>query len=288
MALDQILQFLLGGITVGSIYALVALGFALIFNATGIINFAQGQFVMFGGLLTSSILGGFGWPLPAAIVVAIALTAVLGAGIYAVVIYPMRNRPVFTQIMLTLGISIIFETLALMIWGTDPLFLPAFSSDEPIPIGGAMMQPQMLWVLGVALLTMIALQLFYRYTSVGQAMLACSINVTAARAVGIDPRRMVLFAFILAAGLGALGGVLIAPITTTSYSIGLSMTLKGFASAIIGGMGSSLGALVGGLTLGVVESLSAGFLSSGYKDGITLGLLILFLILRPQGIFGER
>lgn len=288
MALDQILQFFLGGITVGSIYALVALGFALIFNATGIINFAQGQFVMFGGLLTSSILGELGWPLPAAIVVAIALTAALGAGIYAVVIYPMRNRPVFTQIMLTLGISIIFETLALIIWGTDPLFLPAFSSDEPIPVGGAMIQPQMLWVLGVALLTMIALQLFYRYTSVGQAMLACSINVTAARAVGIDPRKMVLLAFILAAALGALGGVLIAPITTTSYSIGLSMTLKGFASAIIGGMGSSLGALVGGLTLGVVESLSAGFLSSGYKDGITLGLLILFLILRPQGIFGER
>ncbi len=288
MSSDQFFQFLFSGITVGSIYALVALGFALVFNATGIINFAQGQFVMLGGLFASTFVNEFGWPLAIGVVTAVLLTALVGAATDVLIIHPMRNRPVFTLIMLTLGLSIILETIALLVWGTDPLFLPPFSGDNPVPLFGATVQPQMFWVLGVALLAMLALQGFYKFSRLGQGMLACSINVTAAAAVGVNPRRMVLLAFTLAAGLGALGGVLITPITTTSYHIGLSMALKGFASAIIGGMGSGLGALVGGLMLGLVESFSAGVLSSGYKDGIALSILILFLIARPQGFFGER
>ena len=288
MSPEQIVQFLVSGVTVGSIYGLVALGFTLVFNATGIINFAQGQFVMLGGLLATTFTNTLAWPLPAAVVTAILLTAVIGAAIEVVAIHPMRHRPVFTLIMITLGVSIILESAALLLWGHDPIFLPSFSGDQPLPFFGATLQPQMLWVLGVAVLAMMALQFFYRRTRLGQAMLACSINADAAASMGIDPRRIVLLAFVLAAALGALGGVLVAPIASTSYQVGLLMALKGFAAAIVGGMGSSLGAVIGGLALGVVESLGTGVVSSGYKDGIALGVLVVFLILRPQGLLGER
>ncbi len=288
MSSEQLVQFVVSGITVGSIYGLVALGFTLVFNATGIINFAQGQFVMLGGLIATTCANTLGWPLPLAVVAAVLLTAAIGAAVEVLTIRPMRGRPVFTLIMITLGVSIVLETLALLIWGTDPIFLPSFSGDTPIPFLGATLQPQMLWVLGGALLAMVALQLFFHYTMFGQAMLACSINADAAASVGIDRRRMVLVAFSLAAALGALGGVLIAPIATTSYSVGLLMALKGFAAAIIGGMGSSLGAVIGGLALGLTESIGTGVISSGYKDAIALGVLIVFLLLRPQGLLGDK
>lgn len=288
MTTEQLLQFAVSGVTAGSIYALVALGFTLVFNATGIINFAQGQFVMLGGLIATTFANSLGWPLAAAVIASVLLTTAVGAAMEVLTIRPMRGRPVFTLIMITLGVSIVLETVALLGWGTDPIFLPSFSGDAPIAFFGATLQPQMLWVLGGMLVAMAALQAFYRYTMFGQAMLACSINPDAAASVGIDRGRMVLVAFSLAAALGALGGVLIAPITSTSYSVGLLMALKGFAAAIIGGMGSSLGAVVGGLGLGLVESLSTGLISSGYKDGLALGVLIAFLIFRPQGLLGDK
>ena len=288
MSSDLILQFALSGITVGSIYGLAALGFTLIFNATGIVNFAQGEFVMLGGLVATTFANEWHWPLPIAVVCAVLVTAAVGATIEIVTIRPMRRRPVFTLIMITLGISIVLETIGLLGWGTDPIFLPSFSGDQPIPLAGATLQPQMLWVLGVSIAAMLGLHAFYRHTMLGQAMLACSINADAAASVGIRRTRMVTLAFALAAGLGALGGVLIAPITTTGYSIGLLMSLKGFAAAIIGGMGSSLGAVLGGLALGLVESFSTGLVSSGYKDALALGVLIAFLIVRPQGFLGDK
>jgi branched-chain amino acid transport system permease protein len=288
MELDQLLQFGVSGVTAGSIYALVALGFTLIFNATGIINFAQGQFVMLGGLIATTFANTLGWPLVAAVAMSIVLTTAVGAAMEVLTIRPMRKRPVFTLIMITLGMSIILETAALLIWGTDPIFLPSFSGDTPIPFFGAMLQPQTLWVLGGTVAVMTGLAAFYRYTIFGQAMLACSINADAAASVGINRTRMVLVAFCLAAALGALGGVLIAPITSTSYSVGLIMALKGFSAAIIGGMGSSLGAVVGGISLGLVEAFSTGIISSGYKDALALGLLIVFLVIRPQGLLGGK
>lgn len=288
MELDQLVQFGVSGVTAGSIYALVALGFTLIFNATGIVNFAQGQFVMLGGLIATTFANTLAWPLPLAIVAAIALTTTVGAAMEALTIRPMRRRPVFTLIMITLGVSIVLETAALLIWGTDPIFLPAFSGDTPIPLFGAMLQPQMIWVLAGTVAVMGALAVFYRYTIFGQAMLACSINADAASSVGINRGRMVTVAFCLAAALGALGGVLIAPITSTSYSIGLIMALKGFAAAVIGGMGSSVGAVLGGISLGLVEAFGTGIISSGYKDALALGLLIVFLVIRPQGLLGGK
>jgi branched-chain amino acid transport system permease protein len=288
MELDQLVQFGVSGVTAGSIYALVALGFTLIFNATGIVNFAQGQFVMLGGLIATTFANTLGWPLPLAVVAAIALTTAVGAAMEILTIRPMRRRPVFTLIMITLGISIVLETAALLIWGTDPIFLPSFSGDTPIPFFGAMLQPQMIWVLAGTVAVMGALAAFYRYTIFGQAMLACSINADAASSVGINRARMVMVAFCLAAALGALGGVLIAPITSTSYGIGLIMALKGFAAAVIGGMGSSVGAVLGGISLGLVEAFSTGIISSGYKDALALGLLIVFLVIKPEGLLGGK
>ncbi len=288
MNIEQLMQFAVSGVTAGSIYALVALGFTLVFNATGIINFAQGQFVMLGGLIATTFANTLGWPLALAVVVAIVLTTAIGAAMEALTIRPMRGRSVFTLIMITLGMSIIFEAAALLIWGTDPIFLPSFSGDSPISFFGATLQPQMLWVLGGAIVAMAALQAFYRYTIFGQAMLACSINADGAASVGINRGRMVMVAFSLAAALGALGGVLIAPITSTSYSIGLLMALKGFSAAIIGGMGSSLGAVIGGIGLGLAEAFGTGLISSGYKDAIALGLLIVFLVFRPEGLLGGK
>ena len=285
---DVLLQFAVSGVTAGSIYALVALGFTLIFNATGIINFAQGQFVMLGGLIATTFANTLGWPLALAVVTAVALTTAVGAAVEALTIRPMRRSSVFTLIMITLGVSIILETAALLIWGTDPIFLPSFSGDAPISFFGATLQPQMIWVLAGTVAAMAALWAFYRYTIFGQAMLACSINADAAASVGINRTRMVMVAFALAAALGGLGGVLIAPITSTSYSIGLIMALKGFSAAIIGGMGSSLGAVVGGLALGLAEAFGTGLISSGYKDALALCLLIVFLVFRPQGLLGGK
>jgi len=288
MNTDVLLQFAVSGVTVGSIYALVALGFTLIFNATGVINFAQGQFVMLGGLIATTFANTLAWPLALAVVTAIALTAAVGAVMERLTIRPMRGRSVFTLIMITLGVSIVLETAALLIWGTDPIFLPSFSGDSPIPFFGATLQPQMIWVLGGAVLAMAALWAFYRFTIFGQAMLACSINADAAASVGINRGRMVMVAFSLAAALGGLGGVLVAPITSTGYSIGLIMALKGFSAAIIGGMGSSLGAVIGGIGLGLVEAFGTGLISSGYKDAIALGLLIVFLVFKPEGLLGGK
>lgn len=285
---DVLLQFAVSGVTAGSIYALVALGFTLIFNATGIINFAQGQFVMLGGLIATTFANTLGWPLALAVVTAVALTTAVGAAVEALTIRPMRRSSVFTLIMITLGVSIILETAALLIWGTDPIFLPSFSGDAPISFFGATLQPQMIWVLAGTVAAMAALWAFYRYTIFGQAMLACSINADAAASVGINRTRMVMVAFALAAALGGLGGVLIAPITSTSYSIGLIMALKGFSAAIIGGMGSSLGAVIGGLALGLAEAFGTGLISSGYKDALALCLLIVFLVFRPQGLLGGK
>lgn len=288
MSVDLLLQFGVSGITAGSIYALVALGFTLIFNATGIINFAQGQFVMLGGLIATTFANTLAWPLPLAVIAAIAITTAIGGAMELLTIRPMRRRPVFTLIMITLGVSIILETAALLVWGTDPIFLPSFSGDDPIPFLGATLQPQMIWVLAGAVAAMVALAVFYRYTIFGQAMLACSINADAAASVGINRTRMVMVAFCLAAALGAFGGVLIAPITSTSYGVGLLMALKGFSAAIIGGMGSSLGAVIGGIGLGLVEAFSTGLISSGYKDALALGLLIVFLVLKPEGLLGGK
>lgn len=283
---QQILQYLLTGVTVGSIYAIIALGFVVIFNVTGIINFAQGEFVMLGAMIMVSLHRG-NLPMAVSFVITVLLTTLIGAVLQKVAIAPARGASVVALIIITIGASITIRGIALMVWGPDPFSLPAFSGDKPIALAGAAIVPQTLWVLGATAVVLAALYVFFEYTLLGKAVRACAINSYAARLMGISPGTMALLSFALSAGLGAIGGVVIAPTTLATYDMGAMLALKGFVAAIIGGMSSTPGVVAGGFLLGVLEALGAGLISSGYKDAIAFIVLFLVLFLRPSGLFGR-
>ncbi len=283
----SLVQFLLSGLTTGAIYALVALGFAIIYNASHVINFAQGEFVMIGGMATTSFIGS-GAPLPVAILLAIGLAVMVGFALEKLAVEPARNAPVVTLIIITIGASILLRGLASLVWDKKIHSLPAFSGEAPIAIGGATLLPQVLWVLGASAAAVAALWWFFNRTLSGKAILAVSHNRLAAQLVGISVRKVLLVSFGLSAGLGALAGILIAPISFTSWDIGVMLGLKGFAAAILGGLGSGPGAIAGGLALGLVEALGAGYISSAYKDAFAFVILLAALVFLPNGIFGRR
>ena len=225
---DQILQFVLTGVTVGSTYALVALGFAIIYNASDVVNLAQGEFVMLGAMSAISLSAGQGLPLPVAILLAVLITLILGLMLQRFAIAPARGITVVGTIIITIGASIFLRGLALLIWGKDIHALPPFSGEIPLHLGGATLLPQNLWVMGGAVVLVLAVHLFFNRTLFGKAILACSFNRTAAQLVGINVGRMLLLAYGLSALLGAMAGVLVAPITYTSYDAGIMLGLKGF------------------------------------------------------------
>ena len=284
MQWSALVQYILTGITQGSIYALVAVGFNLVYSATGIINFAQGEFVMLGGMLAITCYTVLHLPLFLAVILPIGVVMLIGALLHRVAIRPLRHAHLVTLIMATVGLSVAIRGAAKMIWGADSYPLPAFGSSEPISLGGATLDPQSLWVMGVAAVTGTALTLFFRYTLTGRAMTACAISPLAARLAGIRVERMHMWAFALAGGVGAIAGTVLAPIALPSYDVGTALALKGFCAAILGGIGNNTGALVGGLMVGLLESLGAGYISSGYKDAIAFAVLLLVLVLRPRGL----
>ena len=283
----QWLQFVAGGLTAGAIYALVGLGFSIVFNASGAINFAQGEFVMIGGMSAVALLA-TGMPLPIAIALALVVVVVVGLLLDKLAIEPARNAGTVTLIIITIGASLFLRGLAQLVWDKRIHVLPAFSGEQPIRLAGATLLPQSLWVLGVTALAVVVLSWFFGRTLFGKAMLASSYNPLAARLMGIQTRTVLLVSFGLAALLGALAGVLTAPITFTSYDSGVMLGLKGFAAAMLGGLGSFAGAVVGGLALGLLESLSAGFVSSAYKDAIAFLVLLALLFFMPGGLLGAR
>lgn len=281
------LQFVASGLTAGAIYALVALGFAIIFNASGAINFAQGEFVMVGGMSAVSLLA-LGLPLPLAILLAVLASVIVALLVERIAIAPARDAGTVTLIIITIGVALFLRGLAQLVWGKGVFRLPAFSGEEPIALFGATLLPQSLWVLGGAALSVVALGAFYRRTLLGKAMLATAHNRLAAQLVGINTRAVLFASFGLAAALGAIGGVLIAPIAFTSYDTGIMLGLKGFAAAMLGGMGSFAGAVLGGLVLGLLEGLGAGFVSSAYKDAIAFVVILAVLFFLPGGLLGAR
>jgi len=283
----QFMQYLLTGLTVGAIYALVALGFSIIFNASEVINFAQGEFVMIGGMATVS-LNATGLPYALAVPLAVAATALAGLALEKFAVEPARGASVVTLIIITIGASIFLRGLAALVWDKKLHPLESFSGDAPIALGGATILPQSLWVLGVTLAIVLALSWFFGRTLLGKAMLATSHNRLAAQLVGINVRHILLLSFGLSAALGAIAGILIAPIAFTSYDAGVMLGLKGFAAAILGGMGSGVGAVVGGIVLGIAETMSAGYVSSAYKDAIALVIMLAVLFFMPSGLFGKR
>lgn len=284
---SQLLQYVITGITIGSVYAMVAIGFNIIYNVTEIINLAQGEFVMLGGLVMVFLHVSLGLPLVIAFGATVLVVTLVGLLLDRLAIRPIRQPSVLTLIIATIAASIIIKGTAMLIWGKDPFDLPAFSGRTPILIGGATIQPQYLWVIGFLVVTVIGLTLFFNKTIVGKAMSACADNADAARLVGINVQHMVLLSFALSAAIGAVAGLTMTPIALMEYDRGAMLAVKGFGAAILGGLGSFPGAICGGLILGLIESLGAGLLSSGYKDAYALVVLLAVLFLRPSGILGN-
>ncbi len=300
MTFDQLLQLFIAGVTIGSIYALIALGFVVIHNVSGVINLAQGEFAMLGALIAITLtnetaLFNRAWTvnfnLPLFVAVILATLAVMGVGalVYLLVIRLSHTTSVIVQIIITIGIAITLRGFALIIWGTDPYRLPEFTPGPPIPIGGAVLTRQDLWIIGSAFTLMALLYLFFQRTMLGTSLRACAVNRMAARLMGINVSQMMLLAFVLSAGIGALAGIVIAPKTFMGYDTGTYLGLKGFVAAIVlGGMSDERGAIIGGLLLGILEIFAAGLLSSGYKDAIAFLVLFVVLLIQTSGILRRR
>jgi branched-chain amino acid transport system permease protein len=285
---SSLLQYLITGLTLGSTYGLTALGFTIIFNTTGVINFAQGEFVMLGGMMSVYFMHSLGLGEPTAVVLAVLGATMAGALVERLAIRPVRDCPTINLIIITIGVSILIRGLAMLLWGKDTHVLEPFSGNQPIMFLGAAIMPQAIWVLAISLFLLGALKLFFSGTIHGKAMLACSFDPKAASLVGIGVQRMVLLSFMISAFVGAVGGVILAPITMTSYDVGIMLGLKGFAACILGGLGNPFGAAAGGLILGVLESMGAGFVSSAYKDALAFVILLILLFVKPSGLFGPK
>jgi branched-chain amino acid transport system permease protein len=278
-------QYVIGGLVVGSIYGLVGIGYTGVYNVTRIVNFAQGDFAMVGAMTAIAIFA-LGVPLPLAIVAAIVAVGALGAAVERWAIRPARADEV-RGIIVTLGVGVFLQGVAVKLWGTDARPLPAFSGERPITVLGATVPPQALWILGTAVVLMVGLHVFFRATYLGKAFRACAVNPYAAGLSGIEVRTMTVISFVLSGALGAVAGIIVAPIALTQYDSGIALGIKGFVACVIGGLGHPSGAAVGGLLLGVLEAFAAGLLSSGYKNAIAFVLLLGFLFLRPGGLLGE-
>lgn len=288
MTLDLFGQYLFAGITYGIIYAIVAIGFNIIYNTTGIINFAQGEFVMLGGMFAISLHKIL--PLPAAIILAVIATMIIGALIEIIFIRWLVRPSVLRMIVITIGISILIREVALHIWGESVHALPYFIGNEVTSVQflNISVSPQIFWVIGVCTLMVLFLTVFFKYSSLGQEMRACAANRVAATLCGINTKNMVTFSFMLSAGIGALAGCVMSPITYTQYDIGTGLAIKGFTVAILGGMGNSMAAIAAGLLLGIIEAFSVNFLPLSFQDAISISILLIILFIRPHGLFGSK
>jgi branched-chain amino acid transport system permease protein len=282
----EFLQFFFSGLTVGAVYALVALGFTLIYNASDVINFAQGEFVMLGGMLTV-FLALVGVPVPLAALMAVVVTAAIGLALHRFAIEPARGASPVALIMITIGASIFLRGVAQIVFDKRFHSLPPVFGSEPLRFGGGAVLPQSLVVLAGAAIIVVLLWQFIDRTALGKAVIATAANRLAAQLVGIDTRGIVGLSFAVSAAIGAVAGILVTPITLTSYDVGTLLALKAFAAAMLGGIGSALGAVVGGLLLGMLEAYSAGYISSQYKDAAAFLVILAVLFAIPHGLLGR-
>jgi branched-chain amino acid transport system permease protein len=288
MLAELFFQYLVAGLTYGTIYAIVAIGFNIIYNTTGIINFAQGEFVMLGGMTAVTLHERL--PLPAAVAGAVLATVAVGALLEVTFIRWLAKPSVLRMIIITIGVSILLREAALLVWGQSVRSLPYFTGDEvtSISVLGARVSPQVLWTLGTCALAVAALSAFFKFTMLGREMRACASNRDAAALCGLPTRRLVTLSFALSAGIGALAGCVVCPITYTQYNIGTGLAIKGFTVAILGGLGDSVASVAAGLVLGLLESFSVWVLPTAYKDAISIAILLAILFVRPSGLFGAR
>lgn len=281
-------QTLVNGLSVGCIYGLIGIGFCVIYNASGIVNFAQGAFVMLGGMITYVLMTIWHLPIFVAGAIATVAVALLGVLIERVVVRPLwdRNATMFVMILATLAAQIVIERTTLILVGDQPKSIPVFTDLPPIRIGGVSIGYQTLWIIGTSLVLIALLALFFKKTLIGRAMRACSINREAAALQGISVSRMLALSFALSAALGAIAGILLTPTQFTAFNVGTPFAISGFIAAIVGGFGRPFGAFLGGIALGLAQALAVFGLGSGLKNVAALSVLLIFLFLRPSGILG--
>ncbi|MDB5602872.1 MAG: hypothetical protein JWN71_4916 [Xanthobacteraceae bacterium] len=287
--MSTILQFLVNGIGIGCIYGLVAIGFAVIFNASGIVNFAQGVFVMLGGIFTYVTFKTGYFPLWLCAVISVMATAAIGAIFQILIVRPLlkKRTALFMMILATLAVAVILENAVLHLVGDRSFSFPPFSPGPPFKWGGVVLDRQMIWIVTSTVVLVGLLVALYRYTLVGKAMKACAINPQVASILSIPVQKMLVYSFALSAALGAVAGILITPTQYTAYHIAVPFSVTGFVAALIGGLGNPFGAFVGGLIVGLLQSYSVLFFSAGYKEVVTFSVLLLFLFVRPGGLFGS-
>ncbi|MGH3329199.1 MAG: branched-chain amino acid ABC transporter permease [Streptomycetales bacterium] len=279
----DLLQLTFSGISQGAVYGLVAIGFVAIFTVSGVINLAQGEFAALAGLVAIS-LAGSGVALPAAVVGAVATVVVVAAAVERLTIRPVRRMTTLFSIILTLGVSTVLKAVMLLVWGPDAEGLAPFTRQEFV-VAGVSIRAQELWIIGVTAAVSAAVFWFYERTTTGKALRACAEQPVAARLVGISLSRMSLLSFVVAGAVGAIAGVVSSPLHFTAWETGLTLGLKGFVAATLGGLVSIRAAVAGGVLLGVLENLVAGYLSTGLRDAVAFLVLIVVLVLRPGGVF---
>jgi branched-chain amino acid transport system permease protein len=286
--MGQILQLTINGLALGSVYALIALGFVIVYTATGVVNFAAGEFVMIGTFLGVTMIVQAGLPLPAAYAATLLGMALFGVLFYALVYLPLQRRPIVTVIIGTVAAGIVMQNTAVLIWGSFPYRLPSPFSGKLLTIGGSVVPLHNVAVIFITAILVVGLYVLLYRTTLGSSMRATAQDPETARLMGIRVDYLFAFTWVLAALLAGVAGLLLGPIWFADVNVGGPLALKAFAATIIGGFGSVPGAILGGLFVGLSEILGASFISSTYKDGFSFLLMLLFLLMRPQGIFGER
>jgi branched-chain amino acid transport system permease protein len=282
----QAIQIVIGGLLQGAVFAVLALGFSLVYRVTGVINLAQGGFCVLGALLMYSLQVSYGLPIPVALLGALALTVLAGLVLGLTTFVPAISRlPVSSILVMTAGLLTLIQGALLIGWSSQPYALPPISGEAPVEILGIRVPTQGFWIVGTAVVIIVSLWWLLARTRLGLALRACAENRLAARLMGIDVPRMTLFSFCLAAVIAALGGIAVAPITSLEFDTGGFFTNFGFISVAVGGLGAFAGSVFGGLVLGVSEQLAAGYVSSLFANGLALALLLAVLLWRPNGLF---
>ncbi len=286
MDLSIVLQFFISGVNLGCIYAALGLGFFVVYSVTRVLNLAQGEFVMVGGMLTATFYS-MGVPIILSALIAIAVAGLLGGILHCGVIHPARNLSKATQTFLTVGFAFAIEGIALLVWGWEYKSLPNFLSTPNIHFGGATIIGQTPWVTGITLLAVTGLFLFFGHTLQGKALRACADNPLGAKTIGISVDRMSLYVFILAGAFGGIAGAVITPLTMVSYNIGFPMTIKGLLAAFVGGITRAEGVILGGMVLGMAEAIAAGLMPSEYHSIFAMIILMAVFLCQPHGLLSS-
>lgn len=286
MTTDQLVQTLLGGLAIGCIYSLIALGISMIIRATEILHFAQGEIMMIGSMMGLSAFWLAEMPF-----VLVLLFGIVGGGIASMLVELAIYRPLARRVALlniviaTLGVSLVLQNVARLVWGSEPLRYPALFASKGLVVAGFVVSPQLIWIVILGAAIMGALMLFFHFTRLGIAMQAAAQDANAARLMGISVERTTTLTFVVSGMMAGAAGVLLGSLFFASFNMGFTTGIKAFVAATLGGLGSVPGAMVGGLLFGLIETFAGTLISTSYKDAVGMTVLILILLFAPMGLF---